>query len=278
MNKRLYIWAGLGFLFIVAAIYFLFIFKKAPSALKPSQSEGEVQQISDLKLKERPYVTLTPTSDGAEIVISIENMSAFDRIEYELTYLSDNPQIPGDKIQRGATGTDVATGDAKYKKSILLGTASRGVRSPDTGITDGKLTMHLMKGETEYQSETAWTLTQIGQGYQVVKDTLGNFTIEIPSLGKSYWAILADTVGAGLNPSDFKIDEVTLPVYGVFSIAPKFTSMADLSIKTEAKDPVLYSYNHQDQTWQKLEAKFDPGENTLTAQVSSLATFVVVSK
>src|SRR3989344_8816673 len=155
-KRNIYLIAAVAFIAIVVAVYFLFIFQKGRKTVKPQEVSGEVKELSEIDLNKRPYVTLTPTSDGAEIIISIENMANFDRIEYELTYLADNPTETGQKIQRGATGTDINTKDQKYKKSILLGTASRGARSPDKGITDGKLTMHLFKGETEFQSETFW--------------------------------------------------------------------------------------------------------------------------
>src|SRR3990167_4899757 len=118
-KRNIYLIAAVAFIAIVVAVYFLFIFQKGPKTVKPQEVSGEVKELSEIDLNKRPFVTLTPTSDGAEILISIENMSSFDRIEYELTYLADNPQIAGEKIQRGSTGTDVNTKEQKYKKSIL---------------------------------------------------------------------------------------------------------------------------------------------------------------
>ena len=180
-----YIVAAIAFVVIAIAIYFLFIFQKGPKDISKRSEEGEQKQIQEIAVTDRPFVALTPTSDGAEIIISIENMGKFDRLEYELTYLADNPQSLGTKITRGATGTDVNTKDAKYKKSILLGTASRGVRSPDTGITDGKLIMHMFVGEEEFLSETDWTFEKVGSsGGVTISDKSGNFEITVLALGK----------------------------------------------------------------------------------------------
>ena len=277
-KRTTYIIAAISFIVIVAAVYFLFIFKGTSAGIKPSQIDDEVVQLVDIVLEDQPYVTLTPTSDGAEIVISIENMARFDRIEYELIYLSDNPQIVGQKIQRGATGTDVNTKDAKYKKSILLGTASRGVRSPDRGITDGKLTMHLFSDETEYLSETPWNLVQIGSGQSTLGDAQGNFVLEVPALGKNYWAIVADTLGLPPGEAEFELENVILPVYGVFSIAPEFPKLANLTIKLNKETSYkLYVYNNQEANWRKLASTYDVSTKTLRATVSDLATFVVTS-
>ena len=273
-KKSTYIIAAVTFVVLILGIYFLFIFKKTPGQIKPKDfTSGELKQLSDIDIAKRPYVTLTPTADGAEIIISIENMAYFDSIEYELTYQADNPTATGTKIQRGATGTDVNTKDQKYKKSILLGTASRGVRSPDRGVEDGKLATHLFKGEQEYLSETSWDLKQIGARSVSLEAREGNFKLDIPGLEKDYWVILADTIGP---PPNAKIDlkKVQLPILGAFSIAGGFISEGTLAIKSKAGNE-LYSYSQQDSAWQKLEA-LDAGDS-LTAKVSNFATFVVVS-
>ena len=277
-KRNIYIIAAIAFVAILVAVYFLFIFQKGPRQVKPQEVSGEVRELSEIDLNKRPYVTLTPTSDGAEILISIESMSSFDRIEYELTYLADNPQVAGEKIQRGSTGTDVNTKEQKYKKSILLGTASKGTRSPDKGVSDGKLTMHLFKGDIEYQSETNWDLEQSATSSTTFKDRSGNFQMTVPSLGKNYYVIISDTVGAPAN-DQFDIANVVFPVYGSLSVAPEFAKAADLSIKLtqDAKSFQLYSYNHADSKWTKLDSSYNSASKTVSAKVNSFATFVVVS-
>ena len=125
-NKNTYIVAGVSFLVFAVAIYFLFIFTSGKKDIKPSDEDNIVKDIAELALADKPYVSLSPSSDGAELIITMQNMDYFDNIEYEFTYLADNPQLQGEKIQRGGIGTDVNTKDPKYIKSNLLGTASKG--------------------------------------------------------------------------------------------------------------------------------------------------------
>lgn len=279
-KKITYIVAAVGFLAIATAVYFLFIFQKGEEGISKKSEGGEQKEIYQIAIADRPFVTLTPTSDGAEIIISIENMGKFDAIEYELTYLADNPQSLGTKITRGATGTDINTRDAKYKKSVLLGTASRGVRSPDTGITDGQLVMHMFIGEEEFLSETDWTFEKIGSKAQTIKSKSGNFEIEVPSFGRDYWVIIADTVGLPPNPTEFTPEEIILPVYGTFSIAPTFAGTGTVSIRLETQNttPTLYTYNHTDSTFTEVKSTFSPDTSTLNADISNFATFVVVNQ
>lgn len=276
-KKSTYIIAAAAFVILAAVIYFLFIFQKGEKKIKPEEFAGEVKNVSELELAKRPYVTLTPTGDGAEIIISIENMSFFDKIEYELTYQADNPQVPGEKIERGATGTDVNTKDEKYKKSMLLGTASRGTRSPDTGITDGVLTMHLVKGDIEYLSESKWDFFEAGATVRSIAGRDGDFQVENLSLGKNYWIIIADTVGLPPN-SPYDVNGTVLPIKGAFSIAPEFSKQAKLTVnvKDDLKDPKLYSFR-EDIKWQERKMDYDSENKTITAQIGFFAAFVVAS-
>ncbi|MBI2594598.1 hypothetical protein HYW39_02780, partial [Candidatus Curtissbacteria bacterium] len=79
-KRTTYIIAAIAFVAILVGIYFLFIFQRGPSELKGDEGVSEVKLLNELDIKDRPYVTLTPTSDGAEIIISIENMASFDKI------------------------------------------------------------------------------------------------------------------------------------------------------------------------------------------------------
>ncbi len=275
-KKSTYIIAGMAFILLVLGIYFLFVFKKGAKEIKPKEfTYGEVKQLLEVDITRRPYVALTPTSDGAEIIISMENMNFFDRIEYELTYQSDNPTAPDTKIQRGSTGSDINTQDQKYKKSMLLGTASRGVRSPDTGIADGKLTLHLFKGDQEFLSESNWDISKLGLKPSTLESRDGNVKVQIPSLGKDYWVILADTVGIPAG-GQFDIKKVHLPVYGVFSIAGTFGSPGSISIKTNDKNSNLFVLSHIDSSWQQVDSTGNG--STLEAKISSFGTFIIISK
>lgn len=278
-QKKKYIFAGASLVVIVLVVYFLFIFHRGPKDINTEESTGEVKTLNDIEVAKRPYVTLTPTTDGAEIIFSIENMAEFDRVEYELTYQADIPGSAGGKIQRGSTGSDVNPKDEIYKKSILLGTASKGVRSPDRGVADGKLTLHLFKGEDEYVTDAPWDLIE-AEGATTLKNAAGNFKMEVPSLGKSYWVIVADTVGLPKNTENIDTKKVSLPTYGVFSIAPDFTRSAKLSIKLadSAQSPKLYAYNHAGSKWQQVESTYASADKTVSATVSNFATFVVVSQ
>jgi len=275
-KRNLYILAGAALLFMVATTYFLFVFQKSPKSLKVDRTAQEIKPITDVELSKRPFITLTPTSTGSEIIISIENMAEFENIEYELTYMADNPQIPNEKIQRGSTGTDVDTKAEKYKKSMLLGTASRGAASPDRGIEDGKLTLHMFKGNIEYQSETPWYMSQVGLTTKEISTPDGAFVVKTPKLTKDYFVIITDVLG--LPPRyEFNITAAQTPIYGVFSTAPKFIGQkADLSIKTANTNSKLYVFYHQDNIWGTIDSS--KTEDTVKAKIESLATYVVVSQ
>ena|SRR3989344_2111118 len=278
-KKRTYIVAAAAFVLIVASIYFLFVRQKGDRAIKPGDQEKIVKDISEIDIGKRPFVTLTPTSDGAEIIIAIEKMSDFDKIEYELTYLADNPLSAGEKIERGATGSDINSKDEKYKKSILLGTGSKGVRSPDKGITDGKLTLHLFKSDTEYQSETNWDMFESGSKTTTLKSRDDKFEITIPAFERNYWLILADTVGMPPK-AELEPQKIILPIYGAFSIAPDIDKAATIKFKLDGPEGQfqLKTYLHQNSRWDETIDVSLNSSQEVTSKVKKLATYVVSSK
>lgn len=275
-KRNIYIAAAVALVLIFAVLYFLFIFQKKPKQLAQDSTPTDVKQVDQIDIAKRPYATLTPTSAGTEIIITIENMSYFDSIEYELTYLADNPTTPGEKIERGATGTDVDPKSDKYKKSILLGTASKGVSSPDKNISDGKLTLHLLKDGTEYQSVTKWDMVQAGSKATTINDSDNKISVDIPSLGKDYYIILADTVGVPPG-GDFDVKKTILPVYGVFTLDVPFSKKATLTLNAsaDASSSQLYYYNHNTNQWTKLTSTAN--SSTVTSQIDSFGTFVLTS-
>jgi len=93
-----------------------------------------------------------------------------------------------------------------------------------------------------------------------------------------YFVIIADTVGVPTN-GQFDITNVVLPLYGTFSVAPAFSKSASLGIKLtqDAQNPQLYSYNHADSQWTKLDSTYDSTSKTISTTTDSFATYVVVS-
>lgn len=274
-KKTTYIIAAVSLIIIIVAIYFLFVFQKGTKEIESDEGSSFVENVEKIDIDKRPYVTLTPVINSPEIKVTIENMSYFDKIEYELTYLADNPQVAGEKIQRGSVEVDVNTAQPKYSKQLLLGTASRGARSPDTGITDGKLALHLFKGDTEYLSETHWDRFEIGTSGTEIIDHSGNFSIDVPRVGKDQFVIIAETVGVPPNPP-FDVKKATLPVYGAFAAPLNFTTSATLTIKVNTNSPKLYSYSHNDSKWTEIKSDFK--DRSVNTKVDSFATFVVVSE
>lgn len=277
-KRSIYILAAISLVLITAVVYFLFIRQSGPKSLKGQNSQAEQKPVTDIELAKRPYVVLAPNSSGSEIEVALQNMGYFDNIDYEITYMSDNPQVAGEKIQRGATSSDINTKDEKSIKSAPLGTGSKGVFTADKNISDGKLTLHLHKGDTEYVSETNWDIFQAGLKSTQLSDRTGYFNFKLPAIGKDNWIIIADTVG--LPPGyDFDAKNALLPIYGIFSLDAKFQKKADVSIKSDqGQSADLYKFKRIDSNWSKVDdSKFDESSSMVKASVDAYATFVIVS-
>ena len=128
--KTKYIAAGIAFIFIILAIYFLFIRQQSEGKIKTQENANIVKNVSDVDVGKRPYITLVPTSDGAEIIISIEKMSDFEKIEYDLPYLEVTPKVPVKKL-KGAQQVRILTRKMKNTKSRFFSEqAQKGLEVP----------------------------------------------------------------------------------------------------------------------------------------------------
>ena len=95
--------------------------------------------------------------------------------------------------------------------------------------------MHFFKGDIEYLSETNWDMFEVGPKAETLKSANDNLDISLPTLGKTYWFIIANTIGFPPNNESLDPQKIILPVYGIFSIAPPFDKNAAVKLKIESR-------------------------------------------
>ena len=101
-------------------------------------------------------------------------------------------------------------------------------------------------------------------------------SVDVPAtLGKTYWVILSDTVGI-VPTFDKDPASVVTPVWGTFSVAPKFTKNATLTLELGdlGQKPQIHLYT-QDGKWETKDLKAEG--DAYTYSLNSFATFVVTS-
>lgn len=214
-----------------------FLFIRSKLSAPPAETEEEEfvsLKVDQLPIGERPFVTLTPRSDGHEFTLEVFGVADFDSVEYELVYLAGG-------LSRGAIGTAKLEGRDTLERKILLGSCSRGVCKYDEGVTGGTLTLRFRKGGEVAKYEEDFTLDQ-GVDELVSPDEKFSLTASFP--GSIFYTVIA-TAGAPELPDG----EVVAGPYGVFTSGSQRLG-GSVEIKTDSEAKVLV---WDGSTWQELE-------------------------
>lgn len=150
MNKKILTISGIVvlLLILVAGFYFLSTKSKTSTSTKES-TETIVLNLSpeDIGLR------LVTSSDKKKVKIVIDNVSNIKDFSYEITYDADIPASElaageeGGKVERGFSGEEIIkSGQTSYESKYLdLGSCSRNVCRYDTGVTEVKIMMKVVK-------------------------------------------------------------------------------------------------------------------------------------
>ncbi|MAG59694.1 hypothetical protein CMO96_02815 [Candidatus Woesebacteria bacterium] len=217
-----------------------------------SKEEAMEEKVSDeLPMEDRPFVSLTPTSDGHEFSLSVSGIPrGLESLEYELVYKVSSG------ITQGVPGSVKLKGKRSITRDLLLGTCSSGKCRYDKGVKDGTFTLRLRDddGKLVAKFETDFHLRQ---GGKELSSADGGFSVSSKDLSRSAFYITMGTFGV---PKDAP-GEVTEGPYGVFTQGKtKVSGDVDMD-----GDGSLYGWNGK--KWVELD----------DAETSSLGTFVRVA-
>lgn len=245
-------------LLLAGGTFFFIKSKKAKDASSDKKPEGVLIETT---LAERPYVTLTPSSDGHWLTIEVFRIREADTLEYELLY----------NTASGATQGSISTvkleGDSSYSKKILLGSESAGKYKFDEGVTRGTLTIRLRGGPGTRKFVTDFHLQQDEDELASIDN---NFSIE-GTFSKTNFYLTMMTFGL---PGDFDEGEVIAGPYEVFSSGTDIIKEGTVTLKLPEGTETAKLYSWSETEWQEEEAEIE--ENTLSAKITSLATFIAV--
>lgn len=232
--------------------------KKAKESLLTREPEGV---LIETPLKERPYITLTPSSDGHWLTIEVSRIREANILEYELLY-----NTAGGATQ-GSIGTVRLKRKASYSKKILLGSESSGHYKFDEGVTQGTLTVRLRGEEGTRKFVTDF---HFQQGDEELTSIDNNFFLE-GTFPKSIFYLTMSAIGL---PGDFS-GEVLAGPYEAFSSGSKTVKSGQikLTLSEELEGAKLYSWSGTE--WEEVEAQVE--DKTISASISLLTTFIVAS-
>lgn len=192
---------GVGLLILV--LLFVIIKNK-----KTVVVEDDSNALVEVAFVDRPFASLTPTSDGHYINLKIDKITLPKAIslDYELLYT-----LPDGRTQ-GVPGTVDLKGQTSFERKLLLGSESNGKFRYDEGVTDGSLTVRLRnaKGKLLAKFSTKWHLQSNNQELTSIDE---NFTYKLDKVSKGMYFVTMETFGL----MDSSIKDVTSGPYGIFT-------------------------------------------------------------
>lgn len=193
----------LGVGVIVLVIVFLFIKNKKNIAV----IDDSVALI-EVAFKDRPFASLTPTSDGHYINLKIDKITLPKAVslDYELLYT-----LPDGRTQ-GVPGTVDLKGQTSFERKLLLGSESNGKFRYDEGVADGSLTVRLRNssGKLLAKFSTKWHLQSTDLELTSIDET---FAYKLDKKPKDMFFVTMETFGL----MDTSIESVASGPYGIFT-------------------------------------------------------------
>ncbi len=193
----------LGLVVLIAAV--IFVRNKGKNDLIQPESDNDIA-LTEVNFSNRPYVSLTPSSDGHWLTLKVEKIKIdAQTLDYELLYQS------GEGRTLGVPGSIKLTDTTTIERKLLLGSESSGKFRFDEGVEKGTVTLKFRndKGKLVAKFQSDFVLKNMEKELQS-NDGIASFTFEnaIPQ-----YIVLMNTIGLQEN----KITGVKSGPYGLFS-------------------------------------------------------------
>jgi hypothetical protein len=241
----------------------LFVTKKDKKAIKNEpviETQAEIPQSLD----QRPFVTLTPRSDGHEIALNVANLQNVNSVDYEMVYLV------GDS-QRGVIGSAETKGQTSFNKIMLLGSCSKNVCKYDEGVTGGSLTLKVRTDQGTVKYELPFLLAQGSTKKQTLDLNNGDFVFE-GVLPKGDFYIFSASQGVSKLPSGM----VASPAYVISTNSKKLSGTISLKYQTGSQTPKIFGSDFDTKSWEPLLGSKVVTDGLVSASVTSPAVFLAV--
>lgn len=252
---------------IVLIVIGVFIFKNPKKAAQtPAGTARQVEQINQISIKDRPFVTLTPRADGKEVTLSLDQVKNASKVEYELEYQTES-------LIQGVFGNiDFTQETPPVSKNLLFGSCSKGKCRYDEGIVGGSLTLRFEGGSQPYALKADFNLQNMfdRQGVFISKDAKATLDVGKSGLPNITYLIIAGTMGL---PSPVDGEILGGPYAFLAASSPALTkATVTIQIKDDLTGAKLMFWNGKAYT----ELKAMVGDGKISAPVTTLGTFVVV--
>lgn len=250
-------------------------------------SQNQVVEEVDLVFDaEGPYALLIPRRDGNALILNLKRTSSYDKITYELAYLSEaeaSSAYNAEEIDRGVVG-EVKTTEKKgeYEQEILFGTCSKNICKYDKGVENGTLTLHIRKGSQAFRVVTQWHLQRPDVALGAISSGDSHFNYKINAAREQLnlvgFTIVNDLTGVPKLPEG---KQVLGKVYGLNIPLAKNLLSGEVTLELAENPPLdakLARFSEKDNKWMEMDTKIDGSKLSAKADGAGIFAVLVATK
>ena len=199
-------------LLIVGVVAVVGVFVSIGAANKPVPTPSPiVEEIApEVPFDQRPYVSLTPRTDGHWLKLSmmgVNKVTGAATIDYILEYRT------AADVNQGVPGTVKLSGITTIDRDLLLGSESSGKFRYDEGVTKGILTLRFRDSAGKLLGKLSTDFSLQDKSSETLSSVDGAFSYKLTKPVKKGYFVTLNTMGI---PEGVKGDIAEGP-YGIFT-------------------------------------------------------------
>jgi hypothetical protein len=277
MNKNLIIIVAFVLVVIGGAIFFISSRKKEKPAAEKKTSLIETEQFNTLAVKDRPYLSLWPSTGGGEVFLSIDQ-SDDQNLDYEIEYQATNAE-GGTLIQGGGGQLDLTSlKQPTSPKEFCFCSESKGKKKYDTGVSGGSVVLRFSGGSKgDYNLKGDFTIgsKEDRNGVFTSRDVIAKLTLGDKDLDDSTVVLVADTFGLPVSVDG----EIIEGPYGFFVSQGTSSALKDSQLTFQTNKDIngakLLAYDQTAKKWLELINPTIEGSK-ISVAAPFLSTYILV--
>jgi hypothetical protein len=263
INKKVISIVGVLLLIVGVGAFVKTRSKTEEVAEKPKLKKTKITEpLNIIEVSERPYIVISPNSDGRNITIAVESVKKDAlAVDYELEYQSGS-------LLQGVFGSMELVKLPTSTKQLLGSCSAGGACTYHTDVTGGHLTTRF-NGEEKYALKSEWKYIENTESEDALSSRDAKFQISSEKLEGVKLAVVFNTPGYPEKLSKTLVSDV----YSLQTV-PAVTGTATLTMRAkEEGELMIMGWNGEE--WTEFEGKVDG--KSITAEVELMELYVVVT-
>lgn len=253
----------IGVVLILVAVIFLVIRKDSENQEKVDEVVEEEENYVEVPLPQRPYITLSPRSDGHELKLSVSNFGSIPSLEYKLEYLA------GD-MERGVGPSKITLkGEKSLTRDLLLGSCSKNVCKYDENVIGGKITI-ILRGDKPQKYTLSFVLKKGSEANNQLVSPDDNAVLSGKLSPAAFYLVMST---AGL-PGPMTLGDVIGQPIGFFSSSQTaFKGNLEFRGIPVSQKVKIYGWNLGEGKWREYN-KVSSEKTNFSVEVDRLTTYI----